>query len=162
MILLPMAGLLACLACFAGAAQGAKLDDSQSPQQRTPLNLRWADLGGAAGNVQQFHALTGELKAYEVRLNTGFYLGKNVQIHFSLPRNIVGLRSPSAMRVEWTAAGKFAAGSVRPGDRALLFQGKIYESKITEFFDFTVRIDSRYLGRGFQFEPIFEIEILPN
>ena len=73
--------------------------------------------------------------------------------------SIKGLRSPAAMRIEWTTRGKLLPGSVLPGDKALVFQGKITEAVMGDFFDFKIFIDGRYLDRGLEFDPVFDIEL---
>ena len=95
----------------------------------------------------------------EFRLKTQPYVGKKVQIFLGVPRLVKGLRSPSAMRLEWKTRSKFSPGSLLPGDRTLVFQGKITDSVMSDF-DFRIYLDGRYLERGLEFDPVFEIEVL--
>jgi hypothetical protein len=143
----------------AAAADAVRLDDSLSPQQRVQSTTRWAYDSSAPLDSERINALVSEVRGMEFRLKTAPYVGKQARIYLKLPLVVRGLRTPGAMRLDWTTRGKLAPGSVIPGDRALVFQGKIQEPLLTEFFDFRIRLDARQVQRGLEFEPIFEIEL---
>jgi hypothetical protein len=65
------------------------------------------------------------------------------------------------MRVEWTTRGTFAPGSVVPGDRALVWRGKIAQPVMSDYFDFRILFDARTSERGIEFDPVFEIDVAP-
>jgi hypothetical protein len=154
----PIMLLLAIAVCVPAFAE--RLDDSLSPRQRIDVTPRWQYDGYGNWTEDQTNALVAEVSAMEFRLKTQPFVGKKVQIFLGVPRLIKGLRSPSAMRLEWKTRGKFSPGSLLPGDRALVFQGKITDSVMSDFFDFRIYLDGRYLERGLEFDPVFEIEVL--
>jgi len=154
--------VLALLLAFAGSAGAAtRLDDSLSPRQRVEIVPRWVSerVEGPVSD-DQLNALVAEVLQFEVRLNTAPYVGQQAEIYLRLPVAIVGLQSPAGLRLEWRTRGFFAPGSVRPGDRLLLFRGPITQSVMGDTFDFVLHFDGRYIQRGLQFDPIYEIEIL--
>ncbi len=156
------AGALALLVgCAAPAVAATRLDDSLSPRQRVEIVPRWVSqsTSGPASD-EQLNALIAEIQQFEVRLNTAKFVGQEAEIYLRLPVAIVGLQSPAGLRLEWRTRGFFAPGSVRPGDRLLLFRGKVTQPVMGDTFDFVLHFDGRYIQRGLQFDPIYEIEIL--
>ena len=155
--------LIGALASAALVVHGApiRLDDSQSPRQRIETQARWSNVGDSDFSEDEFNEQVAEIVGFESRLRTAPYVGRNASIYLALPRISKGLRLATAMRLEWTSRGRFASGSVRPGDRALVFRGKIDAPTFVETIDLRILIDGRYLEHGLEFEPIFEIELDP-
>ncbi len=151
--------VLTCAGC-ATAAAATRLDDSLSPRQRVETTTHWLYDGVGNWNVEQINALVADVQAMEFRLNTAPYVGKNVAIYLTIARNVRGLKVPSAMRVEWKTRGVFTPGSVVPGDRALVYRGKITQSVMSDYFDFRIFFDARNSEGGVEFDPVFEIEIV--
>ena len=77
-----------------------------------------------------------------------------------MPLQVTGLKTPTAMRVEWTTRGVFSPGAVVPGNRALVYRGKITAAVMSDFFDFRIYLDARNKERGIEFDPVFEIDVL--
>ena len=151
--------MLLALAVPVGAA--TRLDDSLSPRQRVEIVPRWVTESEPGSlSSDQLNALVAEVRAFEVRLNTAPYVGREAEIYLRLPLGIVGLHSPAGLRLEWRTRGRFASGSVRPGERALLLRGPITDRVMSETFDFVLHFDGRYIQRGLKFDPIYEIEVL--
>lgn len=153
--------LIACIASLAtGAAHGQtaiRLDDSGSPRQRVMVAPQWA-YPDADDSAEQLNALRAELPAFEVRLNTRAYVNRDAEIYLRLPFTIPGLRSAEGLRLTWQGRGRFNSGSIRPGERALLFRGRIAEPVLSEVIDVRLWLDGRYLDGSFQFDPLFELE----
>lgn len=159
---LEAAGLaLAFALAAAPATAGTRLDDSLSPRQRIELGARWEGGSDEARSGEELLAITAEARDIEVRLNTAAWTGRNAEIYIAFPPDIVGLRLPGALRIEWRTRGRFLAGASIPGQRVLVFRGRIEAAVTAETFDFTYRIDGRHFDRRLQFQPIFEIEPLP-
>ncbi len=151
----------AAIAVCTGTLASTRLDDSLSPRQRVETTSRWLYDGAGRWNVEQMNALVAEVRAMEFRLRTAPYVGKNAEIYLTVPQHVLGLKSPTAMRVEWTTRGLFAPGSLVPGNRALVYRGKITQSVMSDYFDFRIFLDARTSERGIEFDPIFEIDIVP-
>ncbi|HXZ49026.1 MAG TPA: hypothetical protein VEG27_08395 [Usitatibacter sp.] len=152
--------LAAGLAMCSAAAASTRLDDSLSPRQRVETTTRWLYDGVGDWTEDQMNALVAEVHAMEFRLRTAPYVGKTAEIYLSIPQNVSGLRVPTAMRVEWTTRGLFAPGSVTPGNRALVYRGKITEPVMSDYFDFRIFLDARTSERGIEFDPVFEIDLV--
>jgi hypothetical protein len=154
--------LAAALVLAGPSLASTKLDDSLSPRQRIDVDPRWAYDGIGDWNQDQMNALVADVNAMEFRLRTAQYVGRNAEIYLSLPLPVKGLRTPTAMRVEWTTRGLFSPGSVIPGNRSLVYRGKITAPVMTDFFNFRIFLDARSSERGLEFDPIFEIDVLPQ
>ncbi len=152
--------VLLLLALASAPAAGARLDDSLSPRQRVDTTSTWLYEGAGDWTEDQLNALVAEVRGMELRFRTAAYVGKDVEIYLSIPRHVSGVRVPSTMRVEWKTRGLFSAGTVLPGDRALVYRGKITQPVTTEIFDFRIYLDARTSERGIQFDPVFDIEPL--
>jgi len=152
---------VALLSLTAAAEASTKLDDSLSPRQRVETTARWRYDGTGDWNEDQINALVAQVSAMQFRLRTAPYVGKNAEIYLSIPQNVVGLKVPNAMRVEWTTHGTFAPGSVIPGNRALVWRGKITQPVMSDYFDFSIYFDARNWERGIEFDPVFEIDTSP-
>ena len=156
---------LLALAALAGlvpdAAAATRLDDSLSPRQRVDIVARWEDRFAEGSSEAQRLSMVAEASNFEIRLNTAAWVGKQAAIYVSFPQEIVGLRLSDAMRIEWRTRGRFVSGATTPGQRALVYRGRIDSPVSGDFFDFTYRIDGRYFDRRIQFQPVFEIEALP-
>lgn len=150
--------VLVLLATTVLAAQ--RLDDSLSPRRQVVMQPRWAYLGGDRLTEEQLNALVAELRGYEVRLNTAPYVGRDAEIFLVLPFTVPGVRTPSAVRLDWRTRGTFAAGSARLGDRSLVYRGRIAQPVMTEVFDLTLHMDARFIDGPFRFDPVFEIELV--
>ena len=152
--------LAACLACGSPLA-ATRLDDSLSPRQRVQATAQWLYDGIGDWNQDQLNAVVAQVNAMEFRLRTAPYIGKNAAIYLSLPQQITGLKVPTSMRMEWTTRGTFAPGSVVPGNRALIWRGKITGDVMSDYFDFRIYYDARTAERGIEFDPVFEIDVAP-
>src|SRR6185312_7069104 len=110
----------AALSFASSALASTKLDDSLSPRQRIDVVTHWLYDGVGDWNADQINALVADVHAMEFRLRTAAFVGRNAEIYLSVPLQVPGLRSPTAMRVEWTTRGVFSPGAVVPGNRALV------------------------------------------
>lgn len=147
------------LAALVPASAATRLDDSLSPRQRVETTARWLYDGTGDWTEDQMNALVAEVRGMEFRLRTAPYVGKDAEIYLTLPSHVMGLASPTAMRLEWTTRGTFTSGSLVPGNRALVYRGKITQPVMTDFFDFRIYLDARTWEGGVQFDPVFEIDL---
>ncbi|MGB7931434.1 MAG: hypothetical protein WCH04_04310 [Gammaproteobacteria bacterium] len=145
---------------LAQASLAELLDDSLSPQQLLNLNFDWKDpLYSGPANDSNFTAVVAYAYNVETRLNTAKYLGQRARIFLGLPINVRGLRNPDSLRMSWTTNGLFSDGSVRPGNRQLIYQGTITENVMRDNFNFTFDMDGRDLNQTLRLETVYEIEI---
>jgi hypothetical protein len=162
---------LALLLCMASAVQAQvyRLDDSASPRSR--VNPRWVTgpdgraLSDANPRLPAPSSATVKFGRIDYKLATANYMGKKARIYYVVPAVIEGVRSPSALQVSWPAATLFAAGTARPGERAVVWSGTIAQAWMADALDVTMQINLRELrlpaNGQLGFESYFEIEVLP-
>lgn len=153
-----LAGL--CVATIAGGA-GIRLDDSASPRSRVTVQPRWLYNEEGLGNPERVNAMIADVGNLEVRLNTARFVGKRARVFLVFPEFVPGVRSRGGIRAEWRTRGVLLPGSAFPGERALVYDGPIAQSTLSDTLDLSLFLDARFLDRGARFEPTFEIEIAP-
>ena len=137
------------------------LDDSASPKQQYNIELEWQNNGNLfALSERELNQLIARVPNAEVRLNTRDFVGQSARIFLRLPQQIKGLGNSAGLKLEWRTRGNFLAGHTTPGNRALIFEGRVSDPLLIEFFTFTMNLDSRSLTGALRFEPIYEIELM--
>lgn len=141
---------------------GERLDDSASPRQRVAPVITLSDQGRPLSETLDATGAVVRYGRIEYRLNTAAYVGRQAQVFFVIPPQIQGLRSPAGLRADWRGSGQFAEGSARPGERRLVWSGRITQPWLVETIDLTLHVDLREWrlpersGEGFTAH--FEIE----
>jgi hypothetical protein len=107
---------------------------------------------------EEFFLLKSTVPGVEVRLNTAAYEGKRARIYLRLPRVIDGFISTESFLLSWKTDRIFYPGSVRPGNRTLLYDGVVESPVLVEIFTFSLEVDARFLNGKIQYAPIYEIE----
>jgi hypothetical protein len=159
------------MACAVGAAQAQvfRLDDSASPRSRVSPQWVTGPDGRALRDVNpQLPAPSSALLKFgrvDYKLSTAAYLGKKARIYYVVPAAIEGLRSAAALQVNWPAGKLFAAGTARPGERALVWTGTVGQAWMVDALDLSMQVNLRELrlppNGQLGFESYFEIEVLP-
>jgi len=135
------------------------LDDSFSPQKQYSIQFQWAHRDTAVNLSQEdFFLLKATASGVEVRLDTAEYGGQSARIYLRLPRQIKGFISTESFLLSWETDRLFYPGSVRPGNRTLLFDGVIESSVMIEVFTITLEVDARNLNGKIEYAPVYEIE----
>jgi hypothetical protein len=62
--------------------------------------------------------------------------------------------------LRWEASGRFSAGTVRPGQSTLVFEGVIEEPITSAIFNFVFALGNGAVADPFVLEPVYEIEPL--
>ena len=137
------------------------LDDSQSPKKQFNVRLEWEKQENLSSlSKDEFFLLKAHIPDVEVRLDTSNYIGKKARIYLALPRQIDGFNGSQGFSLTWRTTGIFASGQTSPGNRALIFEGLIGASLLTEIFTFTLKLDANRLTGKLRYAPIYEIELL--
>ena len=154
----PILLLLCSLLC--GSALSERLDESLSPQQQINIQLDWKNnlLEQDALSQKEFNRVIARANNVDTRLDTSKYLGKNVQIYLSLPIQSRGLTNPHGLDLSWTTNGLFLAGKLTPGNRQLIFEGRVTQPVMIDIFNFTFELDGRDVNQTLHLEPVYEIE----
>jgi hypothetical protein len=154
--------LLALLASLqAIPLQAARLSDSLSPQQQINIEFDWKNPNaGAELNTQEFNAVIARARNVDTRLDTSAFVDVQARIFLELPIQVRGLNNPQRLTVSWTTNGLFQDGEVTPGNRRLIFEGRITEPVMRDIFNFTFEVDARFMTELLRLEPVYEIEII--
>lgn len=148
------------LAISLSSQAAEELDDSQSPKKQFNVRFEWEHKGNLSSvSKDEFFLLKAHIPDVEVRLNTSDYVGKRARIYLALSRQIDGFNGSQGFSLTWKTTGIFASGTTSPGNRALIFNGPIESSLMTEFFTFTLKLDANRLTGKLRYAPIYEIEL---
>jgi hypothetical protein len=136
------------------------LDDSQSPRKQFNVKFEWANKGDLSTlDKDEYFLLKAQIPDVEVRLNTSNYIGKKARIYLTLPSQIDGFSGSRGFSLTWKTTGIFASGMTSPGNRSLIFQGRIESPLLIEFITFTLKLDANRLTGKLRYAPIYEIEL---
>jgi hypothetical protein len=153
--------ILLCLAGLQGQVLAGRLDDSLSPRRQIDLDLQWKyQVNPDSLSDAEFNAVTAQARNLDTRLDTSAYVGSEARIFLELPILVRGLDNPSSLLLSWTTGGLFNAGRVTPGNRALIFEGRITQPVMRDTITFTFELDARHLHQPLRLEPVYEIEII--
>jgi hypothetical protein len=151
------------LASGMASAQRVRLDDSPSLVNSAHIDLAWETDAIAAlavaqpANIRELPPATGRLPGVDVRLDTREFVGRQARIFLS----IEGLGEAADVRLAWEAGGRFLAGSVRPGQATLVFEGLIEQPVTGGVFSFILEVGEVSAVPQNSLEVIYEIEALP-
>ena len=158
-------GALLLLASISADAATERLDDSASPRSRIPAQIVLSNEGRPLADSLKPTTASVRFGRVDYKLATVRYIGKQARIYYVVPAQIVGLRSPAGLRVEWRGDGGIASGSARPGERQLIWTGQVRENWMNIALDLNFQVDLRELqlprNGQFGFESYFEIEVFP-
>ena len=151
--------LLVCLLALPSQAQ--RLSDSLSQQQQINIEFDWKQHNaGDELDPKEFNAVVAHARNVDTRLDTSAFVDTRARIFLVLPVQVRGLNNPQHLSVSWTTNGLFQNGEVTPGNRRLIFEGRITKPVMRDIFNFTFEMDARFLSELLRLEPIYEIEII--
>ena len=151
--------LLVCLQAVPSQAQ--RLSDALSQQQQINIEFDWKHHNaGDELDRKEFNAVVAHARNVNTRLDTADFVDTQARIFLGLPVQVRGLNNPQRLSVSWTTNGLFQNGEVTPGNRRLIFEGRISEPVMQDIFNFTFEMDARFLSEMLRLEPVYEIEII--
>lgn len=144
----------------APALAGERIEPSFFPSPQINADSRWLISHVRADTDPELaNSMVAETDFTELRLPIPpALIGKNVRIHLVLPAATQGAGGRNGLEVEWRTQGVFRAGSARPGDRVLFFEGPATQPLLSDLVAYTFHIDARYAAGPVRFEPEYEIE----
>ena len=145
---------------FADSWAGERLQTEFFPQRHHYLKGKWKTRHITRGGTQD-GLITARLRDIELRLQipaTYTVPPQAVSIYLVLPTQIPGMRGAAGFEVSWKTRKIFWAGTARPGDRVLLYQGTVSSAVLSDFVSFKLTIDSAEMIGAIDFEPSYEIE----
>lgn len=147
--------LSALLALFAlpAAAQTYRVDDSASQVLGSTLRLKPAAVTAPGAPV---YRVSGEIEVL-VRLNVAQWQGRRGRIYMKLPE-----QPGRAVTASWTTRGRLLPGTLRAGERALVYNGPMPAKMIEDTQRLRIEADGRLLRPSEQLEFTFEIDLDPS
>ena len=144
---------------FSTAMPGDILDDTLSPRQQYTMQFHWVHKERPSRlNRSEYFLQRARIPNVEVRLDTSGYTGQSARIYLKLPEQIEGLAGIAGFLLTWATRGMFLSGEVRPGGRALIYDGIVETSVMSDFFSFTVNVDADEMTGTLRYAPVYEIE----
>lgn len=142
---------IACAMPATADAQTFPVDDSASQVlQSAPLKMRWDSLVPRPG---QTATMSGQV-VVQVRLDVSAWRGRRGRIYHKLPALPSG-----PVTVRWSANGPLLPGTLRDGERTLVYSGPIASNRLEDTFRMTIQADGERVLRPQDLVFSFEIEL---
>jgi hypothetical protein len=126
-----------------------RVDDSGTlPNESTAL-LGWRQTAPSRTRDDVLEGAT----AVAVRLNLAPWVERDASLYLVFPR-----QDSAATRVRWTTQGRLLPGEISPGDRVLVFRGRVTSPVLEETLALHIEADGNRLARVQQLNFHFEID----
>jgi hypothetical protein len=133
------------------AAQTYPVDDSASQVlQSGPMKMRWDSVVPRPG---QASTMSGQVVVL-VKLDVSAWRGRSGRIYQKLPALPIG-----PVTARWTANGPLLSGTLRAGERALVYAGPIKSNGLEDTFRMIIQADGDRVLRPQDLSFSFEIEL---
>ena len=133
-------------------AETFRVDDSGTIISTPLAIMRWRQpIPGRSAD----HTAQGDLQV-NVRLNLARWLHKPVRIFMGLAPTV-----GSAVVSSWRSQSRLLPGSVRSGERALIYEGLVSSPLLEEALQMQLTADGRQLSHSQSLSFYFELEVLP-
>lgn len=155
-------------ACFCAALPAAERVVDLAVATQVHAELRWHDqpvgpLGASArrgAEDERFHEMTAVVPMVEHRLDLRRWKGRNVRIFYAVPTLVDGMLATRGFVVQWETTGVLQSGRARPGERVLVFAGRVGDDMLVDRFRLSLTIDSRFFSGRLKYQPAFELEVI--
>lgn len=131
-------------------AQALPVDDSASQVLGSTLRLRWDEPMPIAGRAP---TLSGTVTVL-VRLDVRPWRGRIARIYQVLPK-----QPANDVLATWTTQGPMLPGTLRDGERTLVYTGPIEMDELQDTFRLTIQANGDRMERTEQLKFSFEIEL---
>ena len=140
------------LATVPSHASTFRLDDTGTVvgQPVTPMKWRQLAPSGAAD-----HTVEGQLSV-ALRLNVASWVQRSAKIFM-----VLAPTQGEQLTATWRTQGRLLPGSLRSGERALVYDGVVRDPFMSETLQFHLTADGRLLTRMQSLQFHFEIEVMP-
>ena len=137
------------LAAPSAVAATHRVDDSGTlPNESTAL-LRWRQTAPSRTRDDMLEGAT----AVAVRLNLAPWVERDASLFLVFPQ-----QDSAATRVRWTTQGRLLPGEIAPGDRVLVYRGRITSPVLEETLTLRIEADGNRLSRVQHLNFHFEID----
>jgi len=138
------------LAIFPAAAQTHRIDDSASQVLDGALRLKWNE---RIPHGSQAYLASGQTTVL-ARLDVSPWKGRQARIYLRLPEQPGG-----QFNATWTTQGRLMPGTLRSGERTLVYAGPIQTDMIEDTLRLLIEVDTRRMSRDEQLAFSFEIDL---
>ena len=138
-----------CTACAGALAATARVDDSGTSLDSI-TRMYWRQI---APSRKIDNTMEG-MAQVQVRLNLAPWTGRAGRLFLVLPDQTMG-----PIRASWPAHGRFLAGELRAGQRALVYAGPINSPLMEELLTLKLEVDGTRLQAIERLNFHFEIEV---
>jgi hypothetical protein len=161
---LPMSAWLLLVALALGAVASAQAQtgqrlDATYSSGHVQVNAQWET--PYRRGIRPTSMMIARIAPFELRLaipNEYLSPPRAVRVYIVLPLTALNLAGPGSLELAWQTGGKFLAGRVAAGQRALLFQGVPDGPELRDQMRLTLRVDGVDVLDRLEIEPIYEIE----
>jgi hypothetical protein len=143
-------GIACALAILPVAAQGYRVDDSGSQVLGGPLRLK-PITPMPRGRLAT--AVFGDTRVL-VRLDVAPWKARRARIYMTLPQQATG-----QVVATWTTQGRLLPGTLRSGERTLVYAGPIDADTLEDTLGLSIQADGSDLSHGRQLAFSFEIDL---
>lgn len=145
-----LAAMLAVAIAGPAMAETLRVDDSASQVLGGTLRLK-PDAPFARGS--QANLVSGEIPVL-VRLDVSAWKGRQGRIYMLLPQRAGGM-----IGATWSTRGRLLPGTVRSGERTLVYAGLIQGDLLEDTLRLRIQADERTLARDERLAFAFEIDL---
>lgn len=135
------------------SASPIRLDDSGSHTVPPHVQLQWRHVPGSSRGPGQADVMEAMVRV-AVQIDTSAHAGKTGRIYMVLPAD-----GGSALVLQWQSEGRLLPGRLRPGERALVYQGPLPESRLADQLRVLVQSDGQWATASRRLSVHFELEI---
>ena len=125
------------------------VDDRASTVLAPVVNMKWDD---GAPRQGQRATVSGKLGVI-VRLDVAQWKGQVGKIYMKLPPQSIG-----SVYTSWTTRGRLLPGTLRDGERTLVYAGPITDTMIEDTISLVIQADGNRLFKSEQLHFSFEID----
>lgn len=126
-----------------------RVDDSGTLPMESSALLRWRQTAPSRTRDDTLEGVT----AVATRLNLAPWIDQDASLYLVFP-----LQDSAATRVSWTTQGRLLPGEISPGDRVLVYRGRITSPVLEETLTLRIEADGSRLARVQQLNFHFEID----
>jgi hypothetical protein len=126
-----------------------RVDDSGTLPMESSALLRWRQTAPSRTRDDTLEGVT----AVAARLNLAPWIDQDASLYLVFP-----LQDSAATRVSWTTQGRLLPGEISPGDRVLVYRGRITSPVLEETLTLRIEADGNRLARVQRLNFHFEID----
>jgi hypothetical protein len=141
---------IAICTCWTNSVAATRVDDTGTIVSVPSAQMRWrAFVPGRAAD----HTVETQLNV-ALRLNLAPWLGKNIRLYHRLAQDV----NNEVFTVTWTGQGRLLPGTMRSGERVLVYSGPVNSATLEESISLVITADGRRVVRSQSLQFFFEVD----